>query len=405
MVSSKLVPRFSLRHLSAALFLAFGLGAAQAEDASNVQSLLSANKPADALHKADQLLAAKPGDPKLMLQRGLALTQLNRQAEAIAVFQKLTETHPELPGPYNNLAVLYAAQGDYEKARQALELAIRTNPSYATALQNLGDVYARMASQAYKKALALDKTDGALPLKLSVIQNVFETPIDPRTGKPISSAAETALAKAGAATSVAAAPATTPAPAPAPVVPKATAPVAAPAVAAKPTPTPAPVTVAKASPAPVAPSPAPAPVAAKPAAPAPVVAAAPAPVPAPAPTPAKAAAADQAEHQAVDSVLHAWAEAWSRRDMSAYVAAYSPDFKGKAASHQAWQADRQARIMGKKKISVGVSDVQIKISGDKATVRFRQDYTSDALNVKSSKTLDLVKGKSGGWLITQESSS
>lgn len=91
--------------------------------------------------------------------------------------------------------------------------------------------------------------------------------------------------------------------------------------------------------------------------------------------------------------------------MSAYVAAYSPEFKGKAASHQAWQSDRQARIMSKKKISVGLSDIQIKVSGDKASVRFRQDYTSDALNVKSSKSLEMVKGKSGVWLITQESSS
>jgi hypothetical protein len=70
------------------------------------------------------------------------LTLLNRNAEAIGVFQKLIDSHPELPGPYNNLAVLYGNQGEYEKARQALELAIRTNPAYATAFQNLGDAVA-----------------------------------------------------------------------------------------------------------------------------------------------------------------------------------------------------------------------------------------------------------------------
>ncbi|MGS0756325.1 tetratricopeptide repeat protein, partial [Roseateles sp. GG27B] len=140
----------------------------------DAQAMLANGKSAEGLKKKiDQLLTAKPSDPRLLLQRGIALSLLNRPAEAISVFQKLIESHPELPGPYNNLAVLYGNQGDYEKARQALELAIRTNPSYATAFQNLGDVYARLAGQAYKKALALDKSDGTLPLKLAVVQNAF----------------------------------------------------------------------------------------------------------------------------------------------------------------------------------------------------------------------------------------
>jgi tetratricopeptide (TPR) repeat protein len=40
------------------------------------------------------------------------------------VFTKLTDDYPELPEPYNNLAVLYAAAGQYDKARAALEMAI-----------------------------------------------------------------------------------------------------------------------------------------------------------------------------------------------------------------------------------------------------------------------------------------
>jgi len=61
-----------------------------------------------------------------------------------------------MPEPYNNLAVLYAAEGQERKAAEALEQAIRTNPSYTTAHENLGDLYARMASEAYAKALQLD---------------------------------------------------------------------------------------------------------------------------------------------------------------------------------------------------------------------------------------------------------
>jgi len=70
------------------------------------------------------------------------------------------------------IAVLYAGQGQYEKARQALEMAIRTHPSYATAHENLGDVYAKLASQAYDKALSLD---GPIPRDRVADQILRET--------------------------------------------------------------------------------------------------------------------------------------------------------------------------------------------------------------------------------------
>ena len=81
----------------------------------------------------------------------------NKPDSAIAVFTELTEAYPELPEPYNNLAVLYANQNNFEKARNALEMVIRTHPSYATAHENLGDIYAKMASKAYDRALELDR--------------------------------------------------------------------------------------------------------------------------------------------------------------------------------------------------------------------------------------------------------
>lgn len=379
MPSNPSVTRFPLRTLVLQLGLGLALGllsaAARADDVSEVQALLSQGRAADGLKKIDTLLQAKPNDARLRLQRGIALSQLNRQAEAISVFQKLIETNPDLPGPYNNLAVIYGSQGDYEKARQALELAIRTNPGYATAFQNLGDVYARLAGQAYKKALALDKGDSHLPLKLAVVQNMFEASVDPRAGKV---ATQAATAKPAAATP----------PAPAPKVAAAAAPAA-------PKPAPAPASAA---------TPAPAPVAAKPVA----VAAASAPATATAAAPAakpdnSAAQAAQAQEMALNKAVQAWAQAWSERDMPGYYKAYAPEFKGKSGSRKAWEEDRRARIMGKKKIKVELSQVKIKLNGDKASVSFRQDYNSDSLDVKSSKTLQLIKSKSGAWLITQES--
>src|SRR5438093_2806195 len=77
-----------------------------------------------------------------------------------------------MPEPYNNLAVLYAGQGDYQKARKALETAIRTHPSYAVAHENLGDIYATLASQAYDKALQLDSGNAAARKKLALIKEL-----------------------------------------------------------------------------------------------------------------------------------------------------------------------------------------------------------------------------------------
>jgi len=367
MLAIKLVTPFRLRSISTAVALAMCLGLALADNVSDLQGLIAAGKATEALKRADQLLGGKPDDPELSLQRGIALSLLNRQSESIIVFQKLIESHPELPGPYNNLAVLYANQGEYEKARRALELAIRTNPIYATASQNLGDIYAHLAGQAYKKALALDKSGASLPLRLAAVQNVFEPSVDPRGKK-----------------ADAARPAAAPAPAPAPLASPAPVPTAA-------TPRPAP------------------PVAAKPAtaAPAALVAKA-APVAASAvlvkPEPVRAIAADT-EQQLIEKAVRTWAQAWSQRDMSAYYAAYAPDFKGTASSRKAWEADRRVRIVGKKKISVTLSEIHVKVSGDSASIRFRQNYTSDVLSVRSSKSMEMVKSKSGDWRITTESSS
>ena len=47
-------------------------------------------------------------------------------------------------------------RGDYGKARAELEETLRLQPGYATAHENLGDVYAVLAAQSYAKALRLE---------------------------------------------------------------------------------------------------------------------------------------------------------------------------------------------------------------------------------------------------------
>jgi tetratricopeptide (TPR) repeat protein len=144
-----------------------------ADDASDASKLYKAGQLNEALKKIDTVLAQKPKDAQMRFLKGIILAEQNKSTEAITVFSKLTDDYPELPEPYNNLAVLYASSGQFNKASAALEMAIRTNPTYATAHENLGDVYAKLASQSYDKALQLDANNSTAKLKLNLVKNLI----------------------------------------------------------------------------------------------------------------------------------------------------------------------------------------------------------------------------------------
>ncbi|MEZ5647334.1 MAG: tetratricopeptide repeat protein [Burkholderiaceae bacterium] len=189
---------------------------AQTDDYAEVNRLVRGGQLTEALAKADTYLGSKPRDPQMRFLKGVIQTESGRSSDAITTFLKLTEDYPELPEPYNNLAVLYAGQSQFDKARVALEMAIRTNPSYATAHENLGDVYAKLASQAYSKALQLDGSNTGVAPKLSLIRNLFAA--ESRSTPPTNVAAAPAPSRPAATTApttTAAAPGTA-APAPAP---------------------------------------------------------------------------------------------------------------------------------------------------------------------------------------------
>ena len=158
-----------------------GFAANSYEDASK---LFKQGNFAAALEKIETVITANPRDARARFLKGLVLTEQNKPADAIKIFTTLTEDYPELPEPYNNLAVLYASQGQYDKARKSLEMAIRTHPSYAIAHENLGDVYAKMASEAYDKALQLDRSNAAAQTKLAMIKDLFSGSVVPGKGSP-----------------------------------------------------------------------------------------------------------------------------------------------------------------------------------------------------------------------------
>jgi tetratricopeptide (TPR) repeat protein len=359
MTFSPLTPRrrFPLGRIAAALALAACAGLGRADEITDIGKLLKGGQLDQASQRVDAYLASKPRDAQGQFLKGLIQTEQNKTADAIATFTRLTELYPELPEPYNNLAVLYAGQGQYEKARQALEMAIRTHPSYATAHENLGDVYAKLASQAYDKALQLDSNNPTAQTKLALAREL----IGGGRTRP------TQVAQVGAGQQRPAAP-----PAGAP-------------------PAPNPAKDAKAPPAAPAAVPAPA---AKPAAPvaAPASAAPPA-----APKPAN----DDAE---VIAAVNAWASAWARKDVKGYLAAYASDFKlPRGESRGDWEASRRQRIEAPKRIEVKIESPQVTFADGVATVKFRQNYKSNIVTARSSKVLVMTKA-SGKWQIREERS-
>ncbi len=152
--------------LSASTFL-------HADEIQDANKLFKQGKQGQALEIVNKYLADKPKDAQARFLKGLIYTDQGKTNDAIRIFSALTEDYPELPEPYNNLAVLYASQQQYDKAKIALEMAIRTHPSYATAHENLGDIYAKLASQAYDRALQLDRGNATTQTKLAMIQDLI----------------------------------------------------------------------------------------------------------------------------------------------------------------------------------------------------------------------------------------
>jgi ketosteroid isomerase-like protein len=134
-----------------------------------------------------------------------------------------------------------------------------------------------------------------------------------------------------------------------------------------------------------------------------VAAAAPAPAPATPPAEKPAADARQADRAAIDKAVRDWAKAWSNKDMPRYYAAYASNFTpANRASRAQWESDRRIRIVSKKSISVEVREMKVSFTGETASVRFQQLYTSDNLKGSSRKTLEMVR-QGNRWLIVRES--
>ncbi|QWD95444.1 tetratricopeptide repeat protein [Polynucleobacter sp. MG-Unter2-18] len=119
---------------------------------SDIEKLVKAKKYPEAIDSINKQLQKTPGNVQLRYVKARIQIETRQWVEAKKTLVEITQQFPELPEPYNNLAALAANQGNWIEARDYLELALKLRPSYTVASANLGEVYIRLAAQAYDNA-------------------------------------------------------------------------------------------------------------------------------------------------------------------------------------------------------------------------------------------------------------
>lgn len=180
-------PPTSVRRSSPILILALQLAlctslhtvhAAEPDDkpAAAIERLYRSGQAVQAFERLDKALADQPRDPGLHFLKARMLMDAKRVPEARTEYERLTQDFPELPEPFNNLAAIYADEGRLDLARSLLETALRNDPAYLTAQQNLGDVHARLALRSYQAAASAPRVDEGLQRKLKLARDLVGTP-------------------------------------------------------------------------------------------------------------------------------------------------------------------------------------------------------------------------------------
>lgn len=117
-----------------------------------IEHLIEAKAYKDALAALDKDIALEPKNLNFRFTRTVVLDKMGRKADAAKGLEEIIAKYPEVPDPYNNLAVLRAAEGRIEDAKKLLDKALLINPDFALARKNLGDLYLHQALEAYRAA-------------------------------------------------------------------------------------------------------------------------------------------------------------------------------------------------------------------------------------------------------------
>ncbi len=141
---------------------------------NDVRKLLRQAKYPQALLLVNKGLSANPRDPQMRFWQGYIFEQMGQPEMAQQIYLGLTQDYPELAEPHNNLGVIYASKGDYPNAKASLDAALRANPNYASAHENMGDLLVNMARQSYERSLAIDAKQREPAQKIERLKPVLE---------------------------------------------------------------------------------------------------------------------------------------------------------------------------------------------------------------------------------------
>lgn len=403
--------------LAALLVVAMPVAALQEAEQAKIVALMQAGQAEAASKALDEALAKTPDDFQLRYLKALSMMDRNLFAEAAAHLDKMIASFPGVAALHNNRGVARTRLSQYTAAAQDFEEALRLEPTYAMASENLGMVYANLADLAMSSALKLDPGNARLAQRHSLLRAVVTgespAPVPTPAAKGEAPAIKETVAKPPLASSVVASAAPVEAPpvmqalpsvAPelavaAGVAAAAIAPAAAQALEQPPAVTDAtPPSLPVKEPAQKTPEKAPE-------ISLPAVEASAQTTAAPAAQVPMADSGDTAQAEAVLKVLESWRTAWVAKDMKTYMATYSPTFKPRASYKDVaeWRADREKNIAGRKlPIEIKVENPVVLFTPEGlADVRFDQHYRSGPV-IESNRKYFLMSSQGGRWFIEAE---
>ncbi len=306
-----------------------------------------------ALNLSNRVLIEMPAQFEAQFIRAQALSRLGKTKMAVELYLSILKSNPAQPEIYNNLAILYARQGNLDLARQTLNNGLATSTQYKTLYDNLSAIYVEMARGAYSKALKLGVKVKTVQLK--ALNVAYQPVVHKQTEASDIAVASvkknlSSISKKN--------------------IPDKVSSVKNPIVKAS---------VQKNN----------------------VVAVIKQPV--------KIKKMPINKHPVVNmdkdeviTALQGWAAAWSAQAVDLYLSFYGKKFKPVKLSKKIWAVQRRIRIRKPRWVNVRLNDFEVRpLQKDKAIVRLVQDYRADNYSDKTRKQF-LMQRTVDGWRILSE---
>jgi len=146
----------------------------QSDPHDQVKKLLRQEKYERAVVLVDKFMAVNPRDPQMRFWKAWITDRTGDKQVALNMYLSLTQDYPEIAEPFNNLAVLYAAKGQFSVAKEALDAALRANPNFADAHENMGDVLVQLANYSYQRSLQINPAQRGVSRKITILKPSVE---------------------------------------------------------------------------------------------------------------------------------------------------------------------------------------------------------------------------------------